>query len=96
MTIKRETIKNHLKVAVGQIEALPYEFETNLEKHYRYIEQSRKEEVDLLVFPELSLCGYPVGMRAPQIAIPRSHQMLKNLAEASGPMRTVVGFIEDG
>lgn len=96
MTIKRETIKNHLKVAVGQIEALPYEFETNVEKHYRYIEKARKEDVDLLVFPELSLCGYPVGMRAPQIAIPRSHQMLKRLAEASGPMRTIVGFVEDG
>jgi predicted amidohydrolase len=48
------------------------------------------------VFPELSICGYPVGIRASKIAIPRSHRMLRKLAEASGPMRTVVGFIEDG
>lgn len=85
-----------LRVAVAQIEAAPYEIEKNLDKHFRLIEDARADGVQLLVFPELSLCGYPVGLRAPQIAIPREHPMLRELAEASGPMQTVVGFIEDG
>ncbi|MCA8998396.1 MAG: hypothetical protein KDA80_15465 [Planctomycetaceae bacterium] len=85
-----------LKVAVGQIEAAPYEIDRNIEKHFELIGQAREQDVDLLVFPELSICGYPVGLRAPEIAIPRNHPRLLELAEASGAMRTIVGFIEDG
>lgn len=83
-------------MGVAQIVAAPYEIEENLRKHFEAIEQARADEIDLLVFPELSLCGYPVGLRAPQIAIPRDHRMLIELAKAAGPMRTIVGFIEDG
>lgn len=88
--------RKHLRVGVAQIDAAPYEIERNVEKHFRDIERARKEDVELLVFPELSLCGYPVGLRAPQIAIHRDNRLLHELAEASGPMRTIVGFIEDG
>lgn len=85
-----------LRVAVAQIDAIPYEIDKNLERHHHFIKEARKANVDLLVFPELSICGYPVGLRAPQIAISRDHSYLVELAEAAGDMQTVVGFIEDG
>jgi len=85
-----------LRVGVAQTLAAPYEIESNIREHFRLIEQARKQNVELLVFPELSICGYPVGLRAPQVAISRDHPLLRDLAEACGSMQAVVGFIEDG
>ncbi|MCA9068948.1 MAG: hypothetical protein KDA84_08500 [Planctomycetaceae bacterium] len=85
-----------LRVAVAQIDAVAYEIEANVDKHFRAIEQARKADVQLLVFPELSICGYHVGLRAPEVAISRENQLLTELAKESGPMKTVVGFVEEG
>ncbi|MFG0332404.1 MAG: nitrilase-related carbon-nitrogen hydrolase, partial [Maioricimonas sp. JB049] len=85
-----------LRAAVAQIDAIPYEIEANVDKHFRAIEKAREAGVDLLVFPELSICGYHVGLRAPEIAIGRDDRLLLELAKVSGPMKTVVGFVEDG
>ncbi|MEW4527279.1 MAG: nitrilase-related carbon-nitrogen hydrolase [Maioricimonas sp. JB045] len=97
MTPEPDDRRSHiLRAAVAQIDAIPYELEINVDKHFRAIEKARAENVDLLVFPELSICGYHVGMRAPEIAIQRDDRLLIELAKESGPMKTIVGFVEDG
>lgn len=96
MLISDANTRTRLKVGVAQIEAAPYEIKLNLDKHFALIEEARGKEVELLVFPELSLCGYPVGYRAAEIAIHREHPLLLELAKACGPMRAIIGFVEDG
>src|SRR3546814_16471437 len=44
----------------------------------------------------LSLTGYCVGDQTLTLAMPRDHEVIGRLAEASGDMWTVVGFIEEG
>jgi len=84
------------RVAVAQIDGVAYEIEANVDKHFRAIEKAREAGVQLLVFPELSIRGYQVGLRACDVAIPRDDQLLLELAKESGPMETVVGFVEEG
>lgn len=46
------------KIGVAQIKALPTRIEQNLEKICEYIDKGRQQNVDLLVFPELTIPGY--------------------------------------
>ena len=47
-----------LIIASAQIKNIKNNVQDNLEKHYQYIEMAVNENVDLIVFPEMSLTGY--------------------------------------
>lgn len=85
-----------LRVAVAQINPVIGDVDTNTEKHIEYVKLARKEQVDLLVFPELSLTGYNLRHTAWEVAIDYNDDRLKVIADESGQMITVVGFIELG
>jgi predicted amidohydrolase len=85
-----------LKVAVAQIETVLGDLEANKQRHLEMIREARGQGVELLVFAELSLTGYSIGQAAVDLAIPRDHPMLHELAEAAGDMWTTLGFIEEG
>ena len=48
-----------MKIAWAQLNFHIGNFEANTDKIIRQIQQAKVENVDLIVFPELSLCGYP-------------------------------------
>jgi NAD+ synthase (glutamine-hydrolysing) len=48
-----------MKIAWAQLNFHIGNFEANTDKIIRQIQQAKVENVDLVVFPELSLCGYP-------------------------------------
>lgn len=47
-----------MRVAIAQIEAIKGNVEKNIGNHLKWITQAIKNNVDMLVFPELSLTGY--------------------------------------
>ncbi|EWH03537.1 nitrilase-related carbon-nitrogen hydrolase [Halomonas sp. BC04] len=71
------------------------EVDTNIEQHLSLIEKARGQGLELLVFPELSLTGYGLASRVMQVAMPLEDPRLASLAQASGDMQTVVGFVEE-
>ncbi|QDT36265.1 nitrilase-related carbon-nitrogen hydrolase [Stratiformator vulcanicus] len=85
-----------LKVGVAQVESIPFEIEHNVDTHFRMIEEAKSQGVDLLVFPELSITGYHVGFRAPEVSMRRDDPLLIGMAEEAGDMAVVVGFVEEG
>ncbi|MGF1629082.1 MAG: nitrilase-related carbon-nitrogen hydrolase [Kiloniellaceae bacterium] len=85
-----------LKLAIGQIEASYGDMVANLAKHLDMMAAARAGGADVLLFPELSLTGYCVGEHSLSLAIPRDHEIIGRLAEASKDIWTVVGFIEEG
>lgn len=85
-----------LKLAVGQIAVQYGNIAANLPKHLEMIAAARSGGAGLLLFPELSLTGYCVGEQTLALALPRDHDILGRLAEASRDIWTVVGFIEEG
>ena len=85
-----------LRIGLAQIDCHLGDVERNAARHLDWIERAREAEVDLLVFPELSLTGYRLLHLTPRVALPAGAPLLKRLAAAAGPMRVLLGFVEEG
>jgi len=48
-----------MKIALAQINSTVGDLKGNTKKIIEYINTARKQKVDLIVFPELAICGYP-------------------------------------
>lgn len=89
-------VSSTLKIGVAQISAELHDLPANLDKHRAYIAQAREQGVELLLFPELSLTGYQVGLKAVDLAMEKHDPHLLALAEEAGEMTVAVGFVEEG
>lgn len=88
------TRRTNYRLAAAQIQCALADVACNLETHLHVIKAARCQEIDVLVFPELSLTGYDLGARVPEVAMDRDDPRLIQLAESVGGMLTVVGFVE--
>jgi predicted amidohydrolase len=79
-----------------QINTTLGDVELNLEKHLAFVEQARRDKVDLLIFPELSLTGYALQDLTPQVARRPDDDdpVFARLLKASKDLDLVVGFVE--
>ncbi len=55
-------LKNICKIALVQAEPVMFDKAASLEKALKYIDEAATQNPDLIVFPELFIPGYPVGM----------------------------------
>lgn len=85
-----------LTVAAAQIESHLDDLEANVEKHLAVIDEARGAGVDVLLFPEMSLTGHGAGTEVLRLSLDRSDPQLQRLADASGPMVSIVGIMEEG
>lgn len=89
-----------LRIGVAQIDTRLATAEANLDKHLEYIERAQAEGVELLVFPETSLTGFPHREGAGdggvhQHALSRRSAPIQRVLEAAGDMVVVVGLLEE-
>lgn len=84
-----------LRVAAAQIKPTEANISDNLAKHFAFIDAARERNVNLLTFPELSLTGYQLRSRTPDLAITRDDPRLKAVAERAGDMTVIAGFVEE-
>lgn len=85
-----------MKVALVQISPHLGNLEKNFELHFKFLERARKDKVDLLVFPELSLTGYALRDLVEEVALnPDTHPLFQELLRASQDLSLVVGFVEE-
>ncbi len=88
-----------LSVSLAQISPILGNVKRNLEKHLAWIEEAARDS-DLVVFPELSLCGYTLRDLVPEVALhpdDPDDPILEPLRQASRQQGTdvVVGFVEE-
>ena len=82
------------KIGLAQINPCVGNLEKNYQKILTYIAKAKKEKVDLIVFPELSLVGYP-----PEDLLLKPHfidqnlKYLKKIKNACSNMTALVGFV---
>ncbi len=57
-----KNIENTCKIALVQAEPVMFNKSASLEKALKYIDEAARQNSDLIVFPELFIPGYPVGM----------------------------------
>ncbi|MCJ7581830.1 MAG: hypothetical protein MUP98_15025 [Candidatus Aminicenantes bacterium] len=86
-----------MKVALAQITPRLGDLQYNLELHQNIAAKAKKEKVDLLIFPELSLTGYTLKDLTQDIAInPQKDAAFHNLKTLSKGISLVFGFVEEG
>lgn len=90
--------ETRMKIALAQITSRLGDLQANLDTHLAYIAQAVAQQVDVLVFPEMSLAGYRLRDLVPAVAIRPTpdHPILAPLLEATRqhPIDLVVGFPE--
>ena len=90
-----DSTQGRLRVALAQVETIFADPAANVRKHLDFIRQARAAGADVLLFPELSLAGHGAGTETLRLAMPADDPLIGELADATGPMRTVFGFIEE-
>ncbi len=55
-------LKKSCRAAVVQAEPVMFDKEASLKKALRYLEEAAAQKAELIVFPELFIPGYPIGM----------------------------------
>jgi len=82
-----------LRVGVAQIGVTLGEVDANIETHQKFITQAKSANVDLLLFPELSLSGYLLDELVPRVAMAQDDARLLQLAQVCPDMTVVVGLV---
>ena len=68
--------------------------EQNIEKHLQLIKKAKKEKLDLLIFPELSLTGYHLLDLTFQVARKQTSEAIRVLVEQADELDLLFGFVE--
>jgi NAD+ synthase (glutamine-hydrolysing) len=84
-----------LRVALAQISPVLGDRERNVALHLEQIEAARRQQADLIVFPELSLTGYFVRDMVPDLALCPTGPVVGRLIEAAGASSLVAGLVEE-
>ncbi len=83
-----------IRIGLAQMDPALGLFARNLETHLEWIERAKREKVDLLLFPELSLTGYQLKDMVPDISRPADHPDFAPLLAASEGIDISFGFVE--
>jgi predicted amidohydrolase len=85
-----------MRIALAQVDCTLGDIDANVERAARAIADARAEGADLVVFPELSLCGYSVGQVEDDLAMDVDDPRIIRLAGEAGEMDLLLGFSEVG
>ncbi len=85
-----------MRVAVAQISPYLGEVGRNVDLHLELINRARRENADLLVFPELSLTGYTLKDLVDEVAMdPAKAPLFRKLVAATRGLTVIFGFVEE-
>lgn len=81
-----------MKIALAQLNYIVGDFDKNTENIIRQIEKAKKQNTDLIVFSELSICGYPpLDFLENKDFIEKSNQSILKIAKACVKITAIVG-----
>ncbi len=91
----REVSMRRLRIGMAQIDTTVGDFAGNTRKVLESIDQARSLGVDLVTFPELTICGYPPEdlLFKPRFVEENQKSLDKVIASSSG-LTIVVGFVD--
>jgi len=83
-----------MKIALAQINPTVGDFAGNIERIVKFAQRAQERGADLVVFPELALCGYPPRdlVERPGF-IRKSETELERLAGLLPPLPALVGYV---
>lgn len=85
-----------LRIALAQMNPVMGDFKGNLEKIIDNIKLGKENDVDLVIFPELTTTGYPPeDLLLKPTFIKSNMEVLDKIIEASKEIGCIAGFVED-
>jgi len=84
-----------MKVAIFQTNPILLDIPGNLDDVLQKIDEAKRKDVELSVFPELALTGYFVGQRYHEVALRMDSREIRQIVAATRGTAAVVGFIEE-
>jgi predicted amidohydrolase len=84
-----------MKIAMCQTNPVLLDVKANVAAVIDKIHACKDMGADLIVFPELALTGYFVGLKYHEAALQMTSPQIKRIAEATKGTAAVVGFIEE-
>jgi len=85
-----------IHVALAQVDCALGDVEENARRAREAIARARADGADLVVFPELSLTGYALGLLNDDVALTLDDPIVTGLAEAADGVAVVLGLVEQG
>ena len=83
-----------MRVALAQVDMTPGDYEANLTKIKRIIDENRGQ-TDLLVFPEYTFSGYQTGQAVYDCALRVDDDIFRELVAHTQGITVAMGFIEE-
>ncbi len=84
-----------MRVAICQTSPVLLDIKSNLEDVISKIHQCKKKGADLIVFPELALTGYFVGLNYHEAALRLDSPEIKRIVAITKGTAAIVGFVEE-
>ena len=83
-----------MKIALGQINPTVGDFSGNSKKIIEFSAQARDAGAELVIFPEMSVCGYPARdmVERPAFVI-QSQEWVQKIATATKGISVICGFV---
>lgn len=83
-----------LKISLAQINSTVGDIDGNAGKIIEAIHKAEQEHADIVIFPELSLCGYPpLDLVLENDFIDANSKMIKKIADKTGDIIALVGYV---
>ncbi|MBS0607151.1 MAG: NAD+ synthase, partial [Verrucomicrobia bacterium] len=83
-----------MRVVVAQLNPIVGDLEGNTQKIIQAIERAREREADIILFPELTLCGYPPeDLLLHPSFIDAQQRYLEMIIRSSARLMVVVGLV---
>jgi NAD+ synthase (glutamine-hydrolysing) len=83
-----------VNIALGQINPTVGDFSGNASKIVDFSQRARKAGADLIIFPEMSVCGYPARDMVERPAfVARSQQTIEKIAKDTAGIAVICGFV---
>ncbi|MFP4687169.1 MAG: NAD+ synthase [bacterium] len=86
---------DYKKIALAQINTIIGDFEYNFKKIVDFAARAKKQGAELVIFPELSVCGYPPRDLLERPAfIEKNRQVLQRIARQTRGIDLLIGYVE--
>lgn len=85
-----------IKIALAQINTTVGDFNYNYEKIKTYIEFAKKENADLVIFPELTITGYPPkDLLMKKSFVKKNEEIAKKLINETTDIAVILGYVDE-